>query len=64
MIILCTACSKELDVCAELAGCDIYCEACPIPVPPCETCGTVECDGECCDCAFCIERRAGAQEAL
>lgn len=62
MIIHCHACSKELDVHAELASCDIYCDACPIPVPPCETCGKDDCDGECCDCAFCIERRT-AQEA-
>lgn len=59
----CSGCEKEMLVCEELAGCDIYCDDCPFPEDPCETCGKPECDRECCQCEYCVERRAALSEA-
>lgn len=54
----CCACGKELWVHPEIAGLDLYCDDCPFPKPPCETCGKDDCDGECCNCEYCVKRRA------
>jgi hypothetical protein len=54
----CCVCGKELWVHPEIAGCLLHCDDCPFKEPPCETCGKEDCDGECCNCEGCVERRA------
>lgn len=52
----CVACGRYMRLSEEIAGC-CYCELCPYPEEPCETCGNPECDHECCDCEGCVARR-------
>jgi hypothetical protein len=55
----CLTCGKPMQVVnEEFVGC-VVCDDCPFPKEPCETCGKLECDGECCDCAYCVQRRSG-----
>jgi len=42
----------------ELEGCDVYCDLCEPDPEPCETCGNIKCNGECCNCEFCVKRRS------
>jgi len=60
MITACAGCAKPMDVCEEIAACIVYCEDCPMPLPPCETCGLENPpqDHDCCDCKYCVDRRA------
>lgn len=55
----CAGCGKIMHLCKEIAECIVYCDDCPFPNDPCETCGKPECDGECCNCEYCVRRRAG-----
>jgi len=54
----CQGCGKVMMVDEVLAGCLIYCEDCPFPIESCETCGQQDCNGECCQCKYCVERRS------
>lgn len=58
----CLGCGKPMQVNEEIAGC-CYCDDCPFPEDPCETCGKPECDSECCNCEYCVRRRAAAAPA-
>jgi hypothetical protein len=58
----CAGCQKPQlvgKILAEEFSDTLYCGKCfdNRANEPCETCGKSDCDGECCDCQFCIERR-------
>lgn len=54
----CAGCGRPLEINSEaFEGCIVYCNDCPFPEDPCETCGSETCDGSCCDCETCVARR-------
>lgn len=54
----CRVCQKDMLVsCEEFVDC-VVCDDCPFPRDPCETCNKPDCDGECCNCEYCIKRRS------
>jgi hypothetical protein len=59
--IKCCKCGSDIETSSlleeELEGCDFYCDSCWPDPEPCETCGKIECNGECCDCEYCVKRR-------
>lgn len=50
-------CGTEWDAHPEFDGCECYCDKCPLPMEPCETCGSDTCDGSCCTCKYCMKRK-------
>jgi len=62
----CATCGKSIEVAGSLVeefdGC-LVCDDCGLTTDPhpCETCGKDECNGECCTCEYCVERRRTAQ---
>jgi hypothetical protein len=55
----CAGCGTPLQLTHDdFEGCLVYCDSCPIPADPCETCGKPDCDGSCCNCEYCVARRA------
>lgn len=50
----CLVCKKPMQVGnEEFVGC-VVCDDCPFPK---EICGKEDCDGECCNCVYCVVRR-------
>lgn len=55
----CSGCGKQMFFSnEEFLGCHLYCDDCPFPEDPCETCGKPDCDGSCCNCSYCLIRKA------
>lgn len=56
----CAGCQEpqivSFDLVEEFTGC-LHCDKCFPTKVPCETCGKDSCDGECCNCEFCVRRR-------
>jgi hypothetical protein len=59
----CLGCGKPMQVSEEMVGC-VYCNDCPFPAEPCETCGKVDPEPEhdCCQCEYCVIRRERAKK--
>jgi len=65
---MCVKCGEPIEVSQNMFDwCDgcLVCDACPDPgfdEGPCETCGKEDCNGECCQCKYCVERRKNAEK--